>query len=167
MPAQIFSFFFLLPFHVYLDFSHDVEFFCLVFSLIKISATVFLVFSKPNIFFFCFCVNPVLGAIVFILASSLVVVLVLWCCKKGRLRSSQFFPRNTSNLSLKRDLEQDSKCFGISVFSYSELEEATNKFDSSKELGDGGFGTVYHGKTSLTETISPITWPLLLQIQLT
>jgi hypothetical protein len=31
------------------------------------------------------------------------------------------------------------------VFSYNELEEATNCFDSSKELGDGGFGTVYYG----------------------
>ncbi|OAO89739.1 hypothetical protein AXX17_AT5G35480 [Arabidopsis thaliana] len=32
---------------------------------------------------------------------------------------------------------------GIQVFSYEELEEATENF--SKELGDGGFGTVYYG----------------------
>ncbi|XP_058091445.1 LEAF RUST 10 DISEASE-RESISTANCE LOCUS RECEPTOR-LIKE PROTEIN KINASE-like 1.1 [Magnolia sinica] len=32
------------------------------------------------------------------------------------------------------------------VFEYKELEEATNNFDPSKELGEGGFGTVYHGK---------------------
>ncbi|XP_028794481.1 LEAF RUST 10 DISEASE-RESISTANCE LOCUS RECEPTOR-LIKE PROTEIN KINASE-like 1.2 isoform X1 [Neltuma alba] len=36
--------------------------------------------------------------------------------------------------------------FGIPVFSYSELEAATNHFDPSTELGDGGFGTVYYGK---------------------
>ena len=35
--------------------------------------------------------------------------------------------------------------FGVQVFTYEELEEATKNFDSSKELGEGGFGTVYKG----------------------
>ncbi|CAH9111399.1 unnamed protein product [Cuscuta epithymum] len=90
----------------------------------------------------------VLGAVILILTLSL-VVFVLRSQKKGCCwGSSQFFPDNTTSddLSLKQDLEHDSKYFGIHVFSYSELEEATNSFDSSKELGDGGFGTVYYGK---------------------
>ncbi|KAF5750166.1 serine/threonine-protein kinase [Tripterygium wilfordii] len=50
--------------------------------------------------------------------------------------------------SLKSDLEKGSAYFGVQVFSYAELETATDNFDSSKELGDGGFGTVYYGVLS-------------------
>ncbi|KAI3785248.1 hypothetical protein L1987_44364 [Smallanthus sonchifolius] len=36
--------------------------------------------------------------------------------------------------------------FGAQVFTYEELEVATDNFNGSRELGDGGFGTVYYGK---------------------
>ncbi|KAL2934112.1 LEAF RUST 10 DISEASE-RESISTANCE LOCUS RECEPTOR-LIKE PROTEIN KINASE-like 1.2 [Bienertia sinuspersici] len=39
-----------------------------------------------------------------------------------------------------------STYFGVHVFNYRELEEATEYFNPSKELGEGGFGTVYYGK---------------------
>lgn len=55
-------------------------------------------------------------------------------------RSIPSFPSSGS------DLGRSSAYFGVQVFSYSELEEATDNFDSSKELGDGGFGTVYYGE---------------------
>ncbi|XP_020208492.1 LEAF RUST 10 DISEASE-RESISTANCE LOCUS RECEPTOR-LIKE PROTEIN KINASE-like 1.2 isoform X2 [Cajanus cajan] len=51
-----------------------------------------------------------------------------------------------------KDTEKGTQSFtqsfvhGMHLFSYDELEEATNYFDSSKELGEGGFGTVYYGK---------------------
>ena len=55
--------------------------------------------------------------------------------------------RNTfSDLSSRSGLEGGSVYFGVPVFSYSELKEATNNFDSEKEIGHGGFGIVYHGK---------------------
>ncbi|GJZ92265.1 leaf rust 10 disease-resistance locus receptor-like protein kinase-like 1.1 protein [Tanacetum coccineum] len=51
-------------------------------------------------------------------------------------------------LSSKDDtqcLEEGSIFFSVSVFSYAELEDATKTFDPSRELGGGGFGTVYYG----------------------
>ncbi|GER35598.1 protein kinase family protein [Striga asiatica] len=39
------------------------------------------------------------------------------------------------------DLEWGSTYYGVQVFDYAELEEATDNFHSSRVLGDGGFGT--------------------------
>ncbi|PSR91138.1 Leaf rust 10 disease-resistance locus receptor-like protein kinase [Actinidia chinensis var. chinensis] len=73
--------------------------------------------------------------------------LIIWKCNKWNHISSYIFRRNiSSDPSLKEDLEGGSVYFGVPVFTYSELKEATHNFDPSKELGDGGFGTVYYGK---------------------
>ncbi|KAL6186550.1 hypothetical protein ACLB2K_042670 [Fragaria x ananassa] len=78
-----------------------------------------------------------------LLAGGLVVLLG----KNKRSASLNFLSRNISSQPYSNsDLEGDSAYFGLSVITYNELEEATNHFDSKKELGDGGFGTVYHGK---------------------
>ncbi|XP_020225299.1 LEAF RUST 10 DISEASE-RESISTANCE LOCUS RECEPTOR-LIKE PROTEIN KINASE-like 1.2 isoform X2 [Cajanus cajan] len=42
--------------------------------------------------------------------------------------------------------QSGSEYFGVPLYSYAQLKEATSNFDHTKELGDGGFGTVYHGK---------------------
>ncbi|KAK9934700.1 hypothetical protein M0R45_021835 [Rubus argutus] len=68
---------------------------------------------------------------------------ILWCYRQKRASSSNLIlSRNISN----SDQNGRSVYFGVSVFSYNELEEATNNFDSEKEIGDGGFGIVFHGK---------------------
>ncbi|CAH8383107.1 unnamed protein product [Eruca vesicaria subsp. sativa] len=50
---------------------------------------------------------------------------------------------NHSLLPSISNLQNGSTYFGVQVFSYEELEQATDNF--SRELGDGGFGTVYYG----------------------
>ncbi|KAM5567787.1 LEAF RUST 10 DISEASE-RESISTANCE LOCUS RECEPTOR-LIKE PROTEIN KINASE-like 1.1 [Rosa sericea] len=67
---------------------------------------------------------------------------ILWCYRQKCASLNLVLSRNISN----SDPEGRSVSFGVSVFTYKELEEATNHFDSEKEIGDGGFGIVYHGK---------------------
>ncbi|KAJ7954130.1 Wall-associated receptor kinase [Quillaja saponaria] len=75
----------------------------------------------------------------------IIVMLIFWRYKRTH-PSSDIQSRNTYHPYSNSDLETGSVIFGVPVFSYTELEEATNNFDHNKELGDGGFGTVYHGK---------------------
>ena len=66
--------------------------------------------------------------------------------RKGKYAST-FLSRNTSSdPSSQPGLETAGAYFGIAIFPYTELEEATNYFDPDREIGDGGFGSVYHGK---------------------
>ncbi|CAN6881719.1 unnamed protein product [Brassica oleracea] len=58
--------------------------------------------------------------------------------------------KNTSDListyNSNSDVEFSHVFFKIPIFSYKELQEATDNFSKDRLLGDGGFGTVYYGK---------------------
>ena len=64
---------------------------------------------------------------------------------KGLATSTNLSQTTPSRTPSKSDIDKGSTYYGVRVFSYNELEEATSCFYSSKELGDGGFGTVYYG----------------------
>ncbi|KAJ0433631.1 putative protein kinase RLK-Pelle-WAK-LRK10L-1 family [Helianthus annuus] len=68
------------------------------------------------------------------------VIFIIW----RRSKSNPFSYISSKNKS--PNLEEGSIICRVSVFSYSELQDATKSFISSHKLGDGGFGAVYYGK---------------------
>ncbi|KAM6570470.1 hypothetical protein CsatB_018455 [Cannabis sativa] len=75
-------------------------------------------------------VGIIVGAVTFILLSVVVAFYVVQRRKKSQMNDDEEF------------LGMDVKPF---TFGYAELRTATNDFDSSNKLGEGGFGPVYMG----------------------
>ncbi|XP_052199394.1 LEAF RUST 10 DISEASE-RESISTANCE LOCUS RECEPTOR-LIKE PROTEIN KINASE-like 1.1 [Diospyros lotus] len=79
-----------------------------------------------------------------VLAICLTIVFIIRRCKRRKFVSSHLLSRNIS-ADPSAEIEFSRVFFGVPVFKYAELEQATDNFHPSTELGDGGFGTVYHG----------------------
>ncbi|WJX57802.1 non-specific serine/threonine protein kinase [Trifolium repens] len=81
------------------------------------------------------------------LATALFVILFLcyWRIKSSEVKNQS--RTNYHGLSRNTTIpENGAVYFGIPVFSYDELKEATNNFDQARQIGEGGFGTIYYGK---------------------
>lgn len=85
------------------------------------------------------CLALVLAGSAFILMLFLVII-IIWCLYK-RNPISYCTSKNKSPI-----IEDQVFFFGVSVFSYKDLEDATRNFDPALELGNGGFGVVYYGE---------------------
>ncbi|GJS09462.1 leaf rust 10 disease-resistance locus receptor-like protein kinase-like 1.4 protein [Tanacetum coccineum] len=67
--------------------------------------------------------------------------------KRLTSNSQSNFTSSISSYASPIKAKEFGRCsyFGAQVFTYEELEVATDNFNDSRELGDGGYGTVYHG----------------------
>ncbi|KAL4611880.1 hypothetical protein ACB092_08G157800 [Castanea dentata] len=87
------------------------------------------------------------GCAVFAVFFMITLFVIFWHLYKKKYPFSKLLARNTySDASSRSEVEGWSVYFRVPVFSYNDLEKATNNFHVEKELGNGGFGTVYHGK---------------------
>ncbi|RWV97141.1 hypothetical protein GW17_00040088, partial [Ensete ventricosum] len=116
----------------------------------------------------CCVVPPVLLAYFYfftlttgVFAATGVFLLLCICYIFYKHKKKRQFPPSSKSLtqsaSLKPSLmdpEMGSALLQTQVFSYAELEEATDKFDASNKLGDGGFCTVYKGKLQDGRTVA-------------
>ncbi|WVZ71159.1 hypothetical protein U9M48_019778 [Paspalum notatum var. saurae] len=93
--------------------------------------------------------NPDINLIIGICIGSIILVIIIFCARvifeRRKLTSvKQQYVHQYGGLLLLEKMKSDQG-FAFTVFTESELEQATNKFDKSQILGHGGHGTVYKG----------------------
>jgi len=79
-----------------------------------------------------------------ILLLTCVFALLIECQKKRLMKEKEIFFQQNGGLLLYEQI-RSKQVDTVRIFTTEELEQATNKFDSSREVGRGSYGTVYKG----------------------
>ncbi|XP_062198701.1 putative wall-associated receptor kinase-like 16 isoform X2 [Phragmites australis] len=103
--------------------------------------------------------NPDINLIIGICIGSIALVIIIFCMRviferrKLTIVKKQYFQQHGGILLFEKMKSDQGLAF--TVFTESELEQATSKFDKSQILGHGGHGTVYKGimKDNITVAI--------------
>lgn len=73
-----------------------------------------------------------------------IFALLIECQKRKLVKEKEIFFQQNGGLLLYEEI-RSKQVDTVRIFTTEELENATNNFDSSRELGRGGHGTVYKG----------------------
>lgn len=85
------------------------------------------------------------GGVILVLVG-VVAIKVFWQHKKRKVGHPKLMTENDSFDCSPSEVEEGSIYLDVPLFSYSELIEATDNFDQSKVLGNGGHGIVHYGR---------------------
>ena len=102
-----------------------------------------------NDVYLCFMANQPLemvpGVVLGILAALIILTILLCWCRWSRLKSGND-ARYEGDKKAMAKIRSTGSGHRPKLFTYKELEHATEGFSTKHELGGGGFGTVYRGK---------------------
>ncbi|KAI4316771.1 hypothetical protein L6164_024716 [Bauhinia variegata] len=76
-----------------------------------------------------------------VLGAALMISLGLICCLFRRRRHKLRVTKST-----KRRFTEATGHYSVPIYTYKDIEKATNSFSDKQRLGNGGYGTVYAGK---------------------
>ncbi|URE09320.1 serine threonine-protein kinase [Musa troglodytarum] len=98
----------------------------------------------------------IIGVSVGVVGLVMAIFLGLFLYRRKKRNQPVLLSRRASSepISSKKDPELGNEHYGTQVFEYEELQEATDGFNASNEVGDGGFGTVYKGKLRDGRTVA-------------
>uniref|UniRef100_A0A5B6Z4J8 Putative wall-associated receptor kinase 2-like n=1 Tax=Davidia involucrata TaxID=16924 RepID=A0A5B6Z4J8_DAVIN len=91
--------------------------------------------------------NVALGISISLLALIMGSSWIYWIVKKKRLRKlrENFFQQNGGIMFQQQLLRHEASVETARIFTTEDLKKATNNYDESRVIGQGGYGTVYKG----------------------